>query len=116
MRSISLTKEDRPMVGRKKFNMKRHHNLCLDDLVSPGDLHGKIDEAIDFTFIHDLAKDVYSQEILGTSYLFTHGNGTPSAKRRCVRTGRYQRQGPGNFFLRFAHVNEGGSGFIARSE
>ncbi|MDP3920757.1 MAG: IS1182 family transposase [Candidatus Omnitrophota bacterium] len=48
------------MMGRKKFNMKQHHNLCLDDLVSPGDLYRKIDEAIDFTFIHDLAKDVYS--------------------------------------------------------
>ena len=48
------------MMGRKKFNMKQHHNLCLDDLVSPGDLYRKIEEAIDFTFIHDLAKDVYS--------------------------------------------------------
>lgn len=48
------------MMGRKKFNMKQHHNLCLDDLVSSGDLYRKIDDAIDFTFIHDLAKDVYS--------------------------------------------------------
>lgn len=48
------------MMGRKKFNMKHHHNLCLDDLVSPSDLYHKIDEAIDFTFIYDLAKESYS--------------------------------------------------------
>ena len=45
------------MMGRKKFAMKQHHNLCLDDLVSPSDLYRKIDESLDFSFIYDLAKD-----------------------------------------------------------
>jgi len=40
--------------------MKQYHNLSLDDLVSPNDLYRKIDEAIDFSFIHDLAKESYS--------------------------------------------------------
>lgn len=48
------------MMGRKKFNMKQHHNLCLDDLVGPHDLYRKIDEALDFGFIYDLAKEAYS--------------------------------------------------------
>ena len=48
------------MMGRKKFNMKQHHNLCLDDLVSPTDLYRKIDETLDFSFIYDLAKEAYS--------------------------------------------------------
>lgn len=48
------------MMGRKKFDMKQHHNLCLDDFVKPGNIYRKIDETIDFQFIHDLAKDIYS--------------------------------------------------------
>lgn len=48
------------MMGRKKFDMKQHHNLCLDDLVSPHDLYRKIDETLDFGFIYDLAKEAYS--------------------------------------------------------
>lgn len=48
------------MMGKKKFNMKAHQNLCLDDLVSPNDLYRKIDEAIDFSFIYDLGKECYS--------------------------------------------------------
>ena len=48
------------MMGQKKFNMKRHHNLCLDDLVSPNNLYRKIDETLDFSFIYDLAKEAYS--------------------------------------------------------
>ena len=48
------------MMGRKKFNMKQHHNLCLDDLVSPTDLYRKIDEILGFRFIYDLAKEAYS--------------------------------------------------------
>ncbi len=48
------------MMGRKKFNMKQHQNLCLDDLVSPNDLYRKIDETLDFNFIYDLAKEAYS--------------------------------------------------------
>ena len=48
------------MMGRKKFNMKAHHNLCLDDLVSSGDLYRKIDGAVDFGFIYDLGKECYS--------------------------------------------------------
>lgn len=48
------------MMGQRKFNMKTHHNLCLDDLVDPGDLYRKIDEAIDFGFIYELAKESYS--------------------------------------------------------
>lgn len=49
------------MMGQKKFNMKQHHNLCLDNFVKPGNLYRKIDETIDFSFIYDLAKDLYSQ-------------------------------------------------------
>jgi transposase len=52
--------EETTMMGRKKFNMKAHHNLCLDDLVSPGDLYRKIDGAVDFGFIYDLGKECYS--------------------------------------------------------
>src|SRR3989338_668046 len=48
------------MMGRKKFDMKQHHNLCLDDLVSPNDLYRKIEETLDFGFIYDLAKEAYS--------------------------------------------------------
>ncbi len=48
------------MMGQRKFNMKRHHQLCLDDLVSPGNLYRKIDQVIDFAFIYDLAKPYYS--------------------------------------------------------
>lgn len=48
------------MMGRKKFDMKQYHNLSLDDLVNPGHLYRKIDDAIDFAFIYDLAKDTYS--------------------------------------------------------
>lgn len=48
------------MMGQRKFNMKTHHNLCLDDLVSPSDLYRKIDGLIDFSFIYDLAKESYS--------------------------------------------------------
>ena len=48
------------MMGQRKFNMKIHHNLCLDDLVSPSDLYRKIDGLIDFSFIYDLAKESYS--------------------------------------------------------
>ncbi len=48
------------MMGQRKFNMKTHHNLCLDDLVSPSDLYRKINEAVDFSFIYDLAKESYS--------------------------------------------------------
>lgn len=48
------------MMGQRKFNMKTHPNLCLDDLVSPSDLYRKIDGLIDFSFIYDLAKEAYS--------------------------------------------------------
>ena len=48
------------MMGKKKFNMKDHHTLCLDDIVNPHDLYRKIDEKIDFSFIHELAKEAYS--------------------------------------------------------
>ena len=48
------------MMGRRKFNMKQYHKLCLDDLVSPGNLYRRMDEAIDFSFIYDLAKEAYS--------------------------------------------------------
>jgi len=48
------------MMGQRKFNMKTHHNLCLDDLVSPSDLYRKIDDLIDFSFIYELAKESYS--------------------------------------------------------
>ena len=48
------------MMGQKKFEMKQYHNLSLDALVSPSDLYRKIDNAIDFRFIYDLAKDAYS--------------------------------------------------------
>lgn len=48
------------MMGQKKFDMKQHHNLCLDDLVSPNNLYRKIDETLDFNFIYDLAKEAYS--------------------------------------------------------
>ena len=48
------------MMGRKKFDMKKYHNLCLDELVSAKDLYRKIDETIDFSFIHELAKEAYS--------------------------------------------------------
>ena len=48
------------MMGQRKFNMKTHHNLCLDDLVSPNDLYRKIDGIIDFSFIYELAKESYS--------------------------------------------------------
>jgi len=48
------------MMGQKKFNMKQHHTLCLDDFVKPGNLYRKIDEVIDFSFIYDLAKPLYS--------------------------------------------------------
>lgn len=57
---ILHSEEDIDMMGRKKFNMKRHHNLCLDDFVKPGHLYRKIDETIDFNFIYDLAKPLYS--------------------------------------------------------
>ena len=49
------------MMGQKRFYMKQHHNLCLDDFVKPGNLYRKIDETIDFSFIYDLAKELYSQ-------------------------------------------------------
>ena len=48
------------MMGQRKFHMKQHHQLCLDDLVSPGNLYRKIDRIIDFAFIYDLAKPYYS--------------------------------------------------------
>jgi len=48
------------MMGQRKFNMKQHHQLCLDDLVAPGHLYRKIDSVIDFSFIYDLAKPYYS--------------------------------------------------------
>lgn len=48
------------MMGQKKFTMKQYHHLSLDDLVSLNDLYRKIDEAIDFSFIYDLAKEAYS--------------------------------------------------------
>ena len=48
------------MMGQRKFNMKQHHQLCLDDLVSPGHLYRKIDRIIDFAFIYDLVKPYYS--------------------------------------------------------
>lgn len=48
------------MMGQRKFNMKQHHQLCLDDLVAPGHLYRKIDQVIDFSFIYDLAKSYYS--------------------------------------------------------
>jgi transposase len=57
---ILHSKEDIDMMGQKKFNMKQHHNLCLDDFVKPGNLYRKIDETIDFNFIYDLAKSLYS--------------------------------------------------------
>jgi len=40
--------------------MKEYHRLSLDNLVSPNDLYRKIDGAIDFHFIYDLAKECYS--------------------------------------------------------
>jgi len=52
--------EESAMMGRKKFNVKEYHTLSLDDLVSPNDLYRKIDEAIDFAFVYDLAKEAYS--------------------------------------------------------
>ena len=48
------------MMGQKKFDMKKHNQLCLDDLVAPGHLYRKIEGIIDFTFIYDLAKPYYS--------------------------------------------------------
>ena len=48
------------MMGQRKFNMKAHNQLCLDDLVSAGHLYRKIDQMIDFAFIYDLAKPYYS--------------------------------------------------------
>ncbi len=48
------------MMGRKKFSMKEYHRLSLDNLVSANDLYRKIDGAIDFGFIYDLAKECYS--------------------------------------------------------
>ena len=48
------------MMGQRKFNMKQHHQLCLDDLVAPGHLYRKIEGVIDFSFIYDLAKPYYS--------------------------------------------------------
>lgn len=48
------------MMGQKKFNMKKHNQLCLDDLVAPGHLYRKIDCIVDFSFIYDLAKPYYS--------------------------------------------------------
>lgn len=48
------------MMGRKKFDMKNFHTLSLDDLVPPNSLYRKVDEVIDFAFIYDLAKGVYS--------------------------------------------------------
>ena len=48
------------MMGRKKFTMKEYHQLSLDNLVSPNDLYRRIDGAIDFNFIYDLAKGAYS--------------------------------------------------------
>ena len=41
-----FSQEEPAMMGRKKFNMKQHYNLCLDDLVNPHDLYHKIEEAI----------------------------------------------------------------------
>lgn len=49
------------MMGQKRFNMKEHHNLCLDDFVKPGNLYRKIEEAVDFSFIYEFAKERYSQ-------------------------------------------------------
>lgn len=48
------------MMGQRKFNMKSHHNLCLDDLVSPNDLYRKIDNLINFSFVYELLKESYS--------------------------------------------------------
>jgi transposase len=48
------------MMGQRKFDMKSHHNLCLDDLVSPNDLYRKIDNLIDFSFVYELVKESYS--------------------------------------------------------
>lgn len=48
------------MMGKKKFTMKGYHTLSLDNLVSSNDLYRKIDEVIDFSFVHDLAKESYS--------------------------------------------------------
>lgn len=48
------------MMGRKKFDMKQHHNLCLDDSVSPNDLYRKIDDTPDVSLIYDLAQEAYS--------------------------------------------------------
>lgn len=48
------------MMGEKKFDMRRHHTLCLDDFVKPGNLYRKIEERIDFRFIYELAKNSYS--------------------------------------------------------
>ena len=48
------------MMGRKKFDMKQYHNLSLDNLVSPHELYRKIEEAVNFSFIYDLAKEAYS--------------------------------------------------------
>lgn len=48
------------MMGQKKFNMKHHHQLCLDDLVSSGHLYRKIEQTINFNFIYDLTKPYYS--------------------------------------------------------
>lgn len=48
------------MMGQKKFNMKRHHELCLDNLVAPGHLYRKIHNRVDFNFIYELAKPYYS--------------------------------------------------------
>ena len=37
--------------------------VCIDDLVPANHLVRKIDKAIDFTFIYDLVKDMYSNEL-----------------------------------------------------
>jgi len=48
------------MMGQRTFNMKQHHQLCLDDLVAPNHIYRKIDQTIDFKFIYDLAKPYFS--------------------------------------------------------
>lgn len=63
------------MMGQRKFNMKQYHNLSLDDLVSPTNLYRKIDNAIDFSFIYDLAKAAYykaSASVDEASGIITH--------------------------------------------
>ncbi|SHK11967.1 hypothetical protein SAMN02745227_02168, partial [Anaerobranca californiensis DSM 14826] len=52
------------MLNRKKEdNRKQISFICIDDLVPKDHILRDIDKAIDFSFIYDLVKDKYSEEI-----------------------------------------------------